>query len=203
MALPREFVEYKKKLQRLSKQTFPKVVAETLNDVAGIVNIKQKLNVKYRFELRNKYITNSMRMFKASPKENIAKIDSVVGTINPEMELHEKGKPRKPKRGKTASIPAIAARRGNRRYVVTKRYRAGADIPNSFVGVPKGRKRRAKGVYIRVGKKRLKMLRNIENPEIKIRKNTWHRDAVAQRATAGYITAAFILAAKRHLSTLG
>jgi len=197
--MTKEFKEYRRKLNRLTDTAFHEVVAETLNAVGGSANTRQRMNVKERFTLRNRYTERSLRWYKATPKPKLWKINSVVGTISGYMDAHEKGGHRKPKRGKRVPVATLAARGGSKKKVIRRKYYAGKLGPNMFIGTPKGGSR-PPGIWERYrNNKRLRMIRNLENPTVAIQARHWHTDATKRFTKASVINAAFLRYARKRL----
>jgi len=195
----KEFREYRKKLEALGKDLFPKVIAETLNVVAGFAHAQSIKNSRSRFVNRNQYTERSIRYYKASPKGNWTRINAVTGSISPYMDLQDTGGVKRPKRGRRVPIATLAARGGKAASVVRKRYKAGSLGPNQFVKIPKGGAK-PMGVYERYARnKRLKMIRNLEDESVRIVGKRWHTDAVSAYAKRSVVEAEFARQAKRYI----
>lgn len=198
----RQFREYKKKLLALGSDVLPRVIAETINTVAGFAHAQSIRNVRNRFVLRNQYTERSLRYYKANPKADISRINAVTGSVQSYMALQETGGYREPKRGSKAPEATLAARGGDPRKVVRKKYAAGTLGPNQFVGVPRGGNRQY-GVYQRVkNNKFLVMIRNISKARIPVDPKHWHTDAVGAYAKRDVLTREFIRQAEAEIKRL-
>jgi hypothetical protein len=197
--MTKEFREYRRKLNKLAGDEFNKVVAETLNSVATVAHIQQIRNVRERFTLRNQYTERSLKYWKATPKPKLWKINAVIGSISDYMKLQEEGGDKKPKSGSRVAVATLQARGGNRASKIRKKYYAGKLPSNSFVGIPKGVM--PVGIWERYQhNKKIRMIRNLEHPTIKILPRHWHRDAVQKYANERWIQDAFVINAKRRLT---
>lgn len=187
-----EYRAYKKALDRIGDDVLPRIIAETVNIVAGYAHVQSIKNTKSRMTLRNQYTTNSIRFYKANPKKDTSKINAVTGSIQPYMALQETGGYKRPRKGKTLMEPTLAARGGNSQSVVKRRFvTVGSKMPKSgpkmFIGNPRGIRRAGKfagrllpyGMYSRNrGNTQLTMIRNISTASRAIDSTNWHTDAV-------------------------
>jgi hypothetical protein len=203
--MPPEYRAYQKKLERLAAGTFPRVIADTVNTVAGFAHIQSIRNVRERMVLRNAYTERSIRYYKANPKADATKINAVTGSVQPYMALQEKGGYRRPKRGRKAPVATLAARGGSSTRVVLRKFMAGTLFKDMFVGVPRGIMgkgpyaggKRPLGVYLRHNKnKRLTMLRNLASDRVPIKATKWHTDAIAKYSSRSFMTAEFLRQAR-------
>jgi hypothetical protein len=200
----REFKDYKRRLQALGAEVLPRVIAETINVVAGFAHVDSIRNVRSRFVNRNKYTERSIRFYKANPKKDWRKINAVTGSVSDYMDEQDQGGYRYPKKGTKAPVATLAARGGDAKRVVRKANRAGQLGPNQFMGTPKGSPGRPYGVYARTKKnKHLTMIRNITRAKVEIEGRHWHTDAVSFRARRDVLTAEFIRQARRELAAAG
>lgn len=198
----KQFKAYKKKLQALGAEVLPRVIAETINVVAGFAHVDSIRNVRSRFVNRNSYTERSVRFYKANPKKDWRKINAVTGSVSDYMDEQDQGGARLPKKGGKVPVAALAARGGNPRRVVRKANRAGQLGPNQFMGTPKGGGR-PMGVYQRNKKNKfLVMIRNISRAKVLIEGRHWHTDAVSSRARREVLTSEFIRQAEREISAL-
>lgn len=196
------FRAYKRKLAALEKEVIPRVIAETINQVAGFAHVQSARNVRSRFVNRNAYTERSLRFYKANPKPQIWKINAISGSISDYMDEQDAGGYRMPKKGRKAPVAALAARGGNRTAVVRKKYKAGSLGQNQFIGAPRGSGRPA-GVYERYGRgKSVRMIRNLEADRVKIKATRWHRDAMEHYATRQAMTGEFVRQAQAELVKL-
>lgn len=195
-AMPPEYRAYMRRLERMAEGTFPRVIADTINTVAGFAHVQSVRNVRDRMTLRNQYTERSIRFYKASPKANAAKINAITGSIQPYMATQETGGYRRPKRGRKVPVATLFARGGSPTRVVRKRYHAGTLGVNQFVGKPRGGNRPS-GVWERTNRnKRLKMIRNLEEARVVIDATKWHSDAMAKYSSRKVMTDEFLRQAR-------
>jgi hypothetical protein len=200
----REYRLYKLKLAALGSDVLPRVIAETINAVAGWAHVDSVRNIRKRFVNRNRYTENSVRFYKANPKTDIGKINAVTGSVSDYMDEQDQGGYRYPKSGSRVPVATLAARGGDPKRVIRKQFKAGQLGPNQFMGTPKGSPSRPYGVYARTKKgKHLTMIRNITRAKVEIEGRHWHTDAVSFRARRDVLTAEFIRQAKRELAAAG
>jgi hypothetical protein len=197
------FESYKKKLQRIGDDVLQRVVSETLNIVASFAHTQSQWNIRSRFVNRNAYTERSTRFYQAKPRKRWTDINAVTGSVSDYMDEQDAGGFRYPKSGSKAPVAALAARGGNSRAVIRKKYKAGQLGANQFIGKPKGGTGPV-GVYERRNKnKRMAMIRSLEFPKIQIKETKWHRDAVSSYARRDVIEREFIRQASAELSKLG
>lgn len=188
-----------RRLERMGEGTFPRVIADTINTVAGFAHVQSVRNVRDRMTLRNAYTERSIRFYKANPKANSAKINAITGSIQPYMATQETGGYRRPKRGRKVPVATLFARGGSSTRVVRKRYHAGTLGEKQFIGKPRGGNRPS-GVWERTNRnKRLKMIRNLEESRVQIDATRWHSDAMAKYSTRKMMTDEFLRQAKNAL----
>ena len=137
MTTEQEFRKYKKKLDRISKEIAPQIVADTLNDVAGYAHEQSIENLHEDFTIRNKYLDRSMILSKSKPKKNISAMYARTGSKAKYMDLHDQGGEKKADTKKGVSTPTIYARRGDEEAVVPKVNRRAHVGPKMFIGFPK------------------------------------------------------------------
>jgi hypothetical protein len=199
--LPTEFGKYKKQLEKLGADVLPRVIAESINVVAGFAHVQSIKNVRSRFTIRNAYTERSVRYYKASPKAKIAKINAVSGSVSDYMDEQDAGGVRRPKKGSKAPVATLLARGGSRSGRIKKRYQAGSFGTKQFVGKPRGGSRPS-GVWERHARnKKIRMIRNLENETVEIKEKRWHRDAMGVYNREKF-RAEFIRQAERELATL-
>lgn len=198
--MPPEYRAYQKRLERLAAGTFPRVVADTINTVAGFAHIQSIRNVRERMVLRNAYTERSIRYYKANPKADATKINAVTGSVQPYMALQEKGGYRRPKRGRKAPVATLEARGGSKTRVVRKRFHAGQLGKKQFIG--KGHKgSRPTAVWERrSGNKEIKMIRNLGDEKIPVKTRSWHTDAVKKYSSKKDMSNIFMRLAKEALA---
>lgn len=199
----KDFKKYKKQLAALGADVLPRVIAETINQVAGFAHVQSQRNIRTRFTIRNQYTERSLRYYKANPKAKIYKINAVSGSISDYMDEQDQGGYKVPKQGATVPMAALAARGGNPKRVIRKANRAGHLGPNQFIGKPRGNLDRPLGVYQRNRKnKYLVMIRNVSRAKVRIEGKHWHTDAVSFRYRREIVTSEFIRQAKQELARL-
>lgn len=189
----------------MNSDMFPKIVAETINTVATFAHVQSIRNIQRRFVNRTKYTQNSVRYYKANPKDKIEKINAVTGSISPYMDEQDLGGVRKPKQGSKAPVTTLYARGGNSSKKKYSRYKLGQDLIGTrfFVGKPKGGGKPT-GIYERTNKnKKIRMTHNLEESSVQIKATSWHRDAVKDRSTRSAYETAFINAAQLAIKELG
>lgn len=211
----KEYQKYKEALRHLGKDVLPRVIAETINVVAGFAHVQSVRNVRQKFTLRNRWTEGSIRFYKATPKANWMKIKAVTGSISDYMDEQDMGGYRLPKKGGDVMEATLAARGGNSRSVVKRRFvSVGKKMPKQglgpkqFVGKPRGKLDRPYGLYQRTtnkkeGKKYLVMIKNISRARVPIEGKRWHRDAVEFKYRRELLTNEFIRQAKAELAKIG
>jgi hypothetical protein len=187
-----EWTKYEKQLKKLGEKVYPIVIAETLNQVAGFAHYASQKNLRQKFTLRNKYVENGLKFWKANPKTNIDKINAVTGSITPFMDVQETGGIRKPKKGKSLPIPTLRARGGNKSSRIKKRYYAGQLSPGMFIG--KSGKTAKLGIFERYGKKKnkIRMIRNLMQKSALVKPTHWHSEAMKHYTKGSVIEKEFI-----------
>jgi hypothetical protein len=207
--IDQEFKTYLKKLEKLNAEALPRIVAETINLVAGFAHVASIRNVRQRFVLRTKWTEGSVRYYKANPKKDWKKINAVTGSISPYMDEQDLGGDRKAKGGGLVPVATLAARGGSASKRKAKRYHLGQELkgnPKLFIGKPRGQGRNAGkpvGIYERRGKKKIRPIHTMESKSVPIKATRWHRDAVTASAKSGAMKNEFIRQAKAELARLG
>jgi hypothetical protein len=199
----RQLEQYRRKLQQLGKDVMPRVVAETLNTVAGFAHVQTQRNLRSKFTLRNKYTERSIKFYQARERSKWEQINAITGSISPYMDMQDTGGTKRPKQGSKVPMARLVARGNNKSGVVRKKYKAGSLGPNQFVGAPRGSGNRPPGVWERHRKnKRLRMIRSLENETIDIKPTRWHRDGVAAWAKMSVINNEFAKNARKEIAKL-
>lgn len=206
--------KYMLAIKILNKDALPKVVAETLNRTADATTKQQIKNVKKDLTVRTKYTINSMQRkghaINHARGKNVDRMFSRAGTFSPYLWMQEENFTKKGLSGPVA-IPTLSTRVSkNIKKSIRKKYRLAPGQStesgtgtNWFIGIPKG-KGRPKGLYERTNKnKKLRMLRNLEHDEVKIKGTHFHSDAVKKYGTQQFIKAQFIKVSKRVLKQKG
>lgn len=189
----------------------PRAVAGALNKVGGLVDKGQEMNVRRTFTLRNPYTMRSLKRWKASPKPDIDKINTIVGSFSPYMAIQDTGGERRPVRGKHVPIPTRAARGGDWKSPILRRYALKESVQFGQVKMTKsGRRSKSSntifvlprssrapaGIFTRVGG-RLVRIRTLGAASYQLRGTHWHTGAVEKYGTLENIERAFIAEAKR------
>jgi len=195
-----DFASWHRKIERMGAEALPKVVAATVNVVAGAAHSRSRGNLRRDFTLRNTWTERSLRYWKANPKERIGRINAVTGSASPYLPIQEKGGT---VRAKKASIPIAtkAARGGTKTRVVLKRYRLGSmgsltrRKGGRFFVARIGRK---KGVWTRE-RKRLLLIQDLSFRSYRVKATGWHSEAVRRFGTASMFQTAFMREARRYL----
>lgn len=210
--------KYMMAMKIYSKEALPKAVAETLNRTADAVTKQQIKNVKKDLTIRTPFTLRSMeargaRPYKALNKargKNVDRMFSRAGTFSNYLWMQEDNFTKTGMNG-PVPIPTLAARIGkNEKKSIRKKYRLApgqstksGSGDNWFIGIPKG-KVKPKGLYERTNKnKKLRMLRNLEHDETKIKGTHFHSDSVKKYGTQQFIKAQFIKVSKRILKQKG
>ena len=197
--MPAEYRAYQRRLERLAAGTYPRVIADTINTVAGFAHVQSVRNVRDRMTLRNAYTERSIRFYKANPKTDATKINAITGSVQPYMATQETGGYRRPKRGRKVPVATLRARGGSPTSVVRKKYHAGQLGEKQFIGKPRGGNRPS-GVWERTNRnKRLKMIRNLEAERVQIDATNWHTDAMKKYSTRKMMTDEFLRQARSEL----
>ena len=208
--------KYKIALKIYGRDAYPEAVAETLNRTAEAVTKRQIKNVKKDLTVRTPFTLRSMEARGARPYRALNKargkiVDrmfSRAGTFSRYLWMQEKNFTKKGMDG-PVPIPTLLTRVGkNLKKTISKRFRLGpgmslsdGDIGNKmFIGTPGGRKR---GIYQRGKKGVLKMLRNLEHDEVKIKGKGFHSKAVKRFGTQQFIRAQFFKVSRRILKLKG
>lgn len=205
----KEFKQWKKKIESLGADVLPRVIAETINVVAGFAHVDSVRNVRRRFVNRNKYTENSVRFYKANPKKDWKKINAVTGSISDYMDEQDSGGYRFPKKGRVAAVTTLYARGNKSTQRKRNKFKLGqaenGDFKKHFfVGMPRGTGKnlgKKFGIYERTnGNKKIRMTHNLESEKVEIKETKWHRDGVDQRVKN--LIPEFIRQAKMELEKL-
>lgn len=205
-----------KKLRLLSGPEFSQATAATLNRITSGVNGGQRINIKREFTLRNKFTLGSLMVFKATPKADANKINSLVGSKSPYLDDHEGGGTPKTRRGKDAvAMPSKASRRGNWGRPITARARMdkirvighrGRDGRMTPRGTPyfflEGGRMKNKTLFERRGR-RLVRLRVITKGPVHFKASHWHTEATGKYGRPALVSAAYQVELARGLTKLG
>jgi len=210
--------KYTLALKIYGREALPKAVAETLNRTAEATTKQQIKNVRRTMTVRSKFTIKSMSSKRARPYtalnkatgKNIDRMFSRAGTISRYLWMQEENFIKKGLDG-PIPIPTIAARTGkNIKKSVRKTFRlsptqslSDGEIGNNmFIGTPKGFSKR--GLYLRGPRKGvLRMLRNLETDEAKIKGKGFHSKAVKKYGTAQFIKAQFLKVSKKIMKQKG
>jgi hypothetical protein len=193
--------DYDVSMKLLRNTHFPRAVALTLNKTADSVTKNQISNVKKDMIVRVPYTINSMTSPRAKPFKALNKAKgteiktmfSRAGSMSSYLWMQDEDYTSKPNRDGRMPIPTLNARDGSIKNVITgtfrlkknQRLKPGPISFNSglagFIGEPKGTstrgKRRPYGIYARL-EGGLRMIRNLESTEAKIKGTGFHSKAV-------------------------
>lgn len=158
----------------LAKEKLPLAVANTLNTVSRAVHTASERNLRTQFILRNQYTLRSMRYSPARPKANIRSMYAWTGTISPYLGIQEEGGTVTPKSGDRVPVPVGAARGGNWRAQILRRYymsRLGRFGKGSdFFATDSA-------IWQRKGRRKI-MVRSLRLHSYRLRPRRWHSEAV-------------------------
>ena len=143
---------------------------------------------------------------------NIVRMFSRAGTVSPYLWMQE-GHIVTGIGSGPVPIPTIKIRgSAGIKKAIRKKYRVGKSEKfnpgdfgtpgntRTFIGKPRGKNRRF-GIYEGASRnKRLKMLRNLEHRQVKIKDTNFHNDAVKKYGTVQFIRSQFYKAAKKRLA---
>lgn len=208
---------YMKAMRVISKDAYPKAVAETLNDTAEAVTKQQIRNVKKDLIVRTKFTINSMQRrggpINTARGKNVDRMFSRAGTFSQYLWLQEDDNEIEGIDG-PKPIATLQARTSKSLHrTVRKAYRlkksatlqpgAFGEDGKKFIGTPRGGNRRY-GLYERTNNnKRLKMIRNLESDSVRIKGKHFHSNAVKRYGTQQYISAKFKKNAEKALRRKG
>lgn len=187
-------------LKILGDDLLPKAMAETLNVTADAVTKQQIKNAKSDFIIRTKYTLSSMKSNRAKPYlalnkamgKNIDKMFSRAGTYSSYLWKQEEGGTYQGITG-NIPIPTLNARIGkSNQKVISKKFRIDKTNPLSdgnfgadqFIGTVNGKR----GVYRRMKKGKLQMLRNLDSDSIRIKGTGFHSRAVNMKGNKTLIS---------------
>lgn len=191
-------------MQKLKDGSYPLVVAETVNSIAGFAHANTTKLLRTRMTLRNRWTEGSLKFYKANPKDDIKKINAITGSFSPYLPLQETGGKRLPKKGSKVPWPTLAARSGGKaERPVMRKYQSGTLGEGQFIGALSGGGR---GVFERKtrGKKvTVKLIRSLTQSSIPVKATHWHTDGIKPYLKQGLIEEEFVRQAKIHLSGEG
>jgi hypothetical protein len=220
---------YMQALKAISDTELPEAIAAGINRIASGSALGQKMNLRNDFILRNQYTERSLVYYKANPKKDINRINAIVGSKQEYLALQEEGGTRKPKQGSRVPVPTIAARGGNWRAPIQRRFtiRKGTKVGQgskffilrpgsspsglntrhvlaSFRKTGRGRKNwqyrlTSPAIFKREGGQLVKV-RLLDQPSYRLRGRHWHLNAVTKYGTSTLLQVAFIAEAKRRLA---
>lgn len=159
----------------VAKDKLPLAVANTLNTVSRAVHTASERNLRTEFILRNQYTLRSMRHSPAKPKHNIGSMYAWTGTISPYLGIQEEGGTVNPKTGDRVPVPVGAARGGNWRSQILRRYymsrigKIGGKGSDFFAT--------DSAIWQRKGRRKI-MIRSLRLRSYRLRPRRWHSEAV-------------------------
>jgi hypothetical protein len=216
MASQLDLKQFAKKIRLLAKGEEPKIIANTLNRLAGGAHSAQIHTLRKDFKLRNQFTLGSMRLLKANPKPDLAKIDAYTGSKSPYLPLQESGGVATTRADKDAkTMPSLASRGRVWGKAVRPGYRWGKVTlgPGSkfFVlkpGTKTARRGRGRGqlqdaaVFTRRGSKLIRVKRFLRGP-LMVKATHWHSGSVDRFATQPKFASVYIDEASKALTRLG
>jgi hypothetical protein len=189
-------------MRALGRDALPGAVADALNAPAAAIEKRARSNVKRQMTVRTPFTLNSIRHDRRARGANIGRMFSRVGSISPYLAIHDEGGVIRAKRRRVA-IPTLQARVGrNISRRISGKYALGRydDRTRFFTGRPKGGNRPL-GIYERYqSNKRLRMIRNLESDQVRIRRRDWFSEPVRRYGTRQFITAQFKGSAQRRIA---
>ena len=195
---------YMHAMRIIGRDALPSAVAEMLNNTADAVANEAKRNVQRQLIVRTKFTTNSIRQDRHARGPNIAAMYSRAGSISPYLAIHDEGGQINAD-NQRIPIPTLQARtsRSIRKRIATRyamnRMGPMRGNPKYFMGRPRG-SRRAVGIYERRPGNKLRMLRNLSERNVTIRRTNWWSSSVRRYGTTQFMRAQFERAARRRLA---
>lgn len=203
----------------MQNDELPRVCAATLNTSAQVAKNKSVEFLNKEFELRDNYVVNSLRIWRANPRKNLRSINAIFGSMIPFMADYEFGGVRRPASGSRFPLPTLAARRGSIRKKITGKYKTGKMVVTRPPRIRGGRKRRiaaqiaiAKrtkyrqflfipfdrypGIY-QIKNGELELVRDFRKANYKIMPNKWMSRSVSYAATQKKLENFFVIHARR------
>lgn len=193
-----DYRAYQSALKRLSRDLFPRAMADTLNSVGKAVHNRSIRNARGRFTLRNTYTVRSIRFSPAKVRSSGKVGYSQTGSISPYLPMQETGATVRARR-RRIPIPTRAARTsGLKTKPVARRYRM-----NQIGRIGRGSKfffipLRKPGLFTRKGR-RLIMIRDVSVRSYRLRPTHWHTDAVRKFGKRSVMEQVFVREAKKQL----
>ena len=187
----------------LGKEALPKAIAETLNVTADSVTKQQIKNAKSDFIIRSKFTLNSMVSNRSKPYKalnvargkNIQRMFSRAGTFSRYLWKQEDSGTYRGISG-PVPIPTLQARTGKSlKKPIAKRFRIAKTNPLSdgnfgadqFIGTINGKR----GVYRRMKKGKLQMIRNLDSNSIRIKGTGFHSRAIKMKGSKSLVSDRF------------
>lgn len=199
---------YTQAMRMLSDEALPRAIASTLNGTADAVKNEAQRNVRRKMIVRSQYTVNSIRQDRTARGRNIRAMFSRVGSISPYLPIQDEGGTIRAN-DRRIPIPTLQARTSRSiRRAIAGRYRMnamGAFGRNEryFMGKPKGGNRPV-GIWERTNRnKRIRLIRNLEHPSVRIKPTRWYSDALGRYGTDQFINAQYRAAARRELRAIG
>lgn len=199
---------YTQAMKMLSDEALPRAVASTLNATADAVKNEAQRNVRRKMIVRTQYTINSIRQDRTARGRNIRAMFSRVGSLSPYLPIQDEGGTVRADRMRIP-IPTLQARTSRSiRRAIAGRYRMNAmgafgKGGRFFMGRPRGGNRPV-GVWERTNRnKRIRLIRNLEHRQVRIRPTRWFSDAIGRYGTYQFINAQYRAAARRELRRIG
>jgi hypothetical protein len=199
---------YMQAMRIIGRDALPRAVAAALNAPAEAITRESRRNVERRMIVRTRFTLNSIRQDRTARGRNFRTMHSRVGSISPYLAIQDEGGTIRAQDQKIP-IPTLQARTSRTiQRSIARRYRMNAMGTFSvgsqfFMGRPRGG-RRTLGIWERHrGGRRIRLIRNLEHRQVRIKPTRWYSDAVARYGTQQFIAAQFHRAAERELRRAG
>ena len=193
-----------RKLQRASKEALPRAQAAAINAIARVAHAASGRTLRRVLILRNQYTERSLRISEARVSGRTGRVGyAKAGTISQYLPLQETGGQRRPVRGRKVPVPTLAARGGNWRRPILRRFTVGRSVElgrgSKFFVL---RTRRGSAIFTRPSKRRLLKVRILGARSYHLKATHWHTAAVRKYATRSLLAQVFVREAKRQLGLI-
>lgn len=191
-------------IYKRAPQKVPRISAAILNDMAFETRTAAIDNINHDMTIRRpNFVRRQMRVSKASPSRQVARVGSLpLGNFSGWAE-QETGQ-----QGDRSRFATIEGRRGSRRNIIPPRFRLNKSFPtqgNTRIGAflaimerQKGKKPfiMKGGLFKFVGKRKIRMLQGFERPA-KTRRTQWMKRAVGSVDPSNRIWKKFLLTLRK------
>ena len=199
-----ETKSYTLAMRVIGKTAVPRAVATALNATAEAVTKQAIRNVRRKLIVRTQFTLRSIRQLRTARGTNLKTMHSRSGSISPYLAIQDEGGTIRASKQKIP-LPTLQARTGRSiQRRIASRYRM-----NRLGGFGKGskffitRSRRGRwGIYERMAR-RIRMIRSLEEPSVRVPGVQWFSDAVGRFGTRQFINAQYIKAARNELRRAG